>query len=113
VLDEFVDIFLWQFPQGVDDEVGAGEVFSARGNGAGSIALGACIVGGCEARLCAAALALSIVVAFSLVNGSAGRADGRAAITLWGEVSARKRPPVSGKATRANAQTDVMDHIRE
>ena len=84
VLEEFVQVFLGQFSQRVDDEFGTGEVFGVRGSDARSIALGACIACGCEARLCTATLALSIVVAFSLVNGSTGRADGSAAITLLG-----------------------------
>lgn len=91
-LDELGDVVLWQLPEAVEDEIGIGRASKGKAGDRGSIALGTCVVRGCLSGLGTPALAFSVIVAFSLVNGCAGCADGRAAVTLWTKTSAREQP---------------------
>lgn len=90
-LNKLADVILWQLPEAVKDKIRIGRAPKGEAGDGGSIALGSCVVGGCLSGFGPPALAFSVVVAISLVDGCAGCADGRAAVTLWINVSAREQ----------------------
>ena len=82
MIEKFLDVFFWQASQGIDDELGVGRILGAGGGDKGGIAFGASVVGSCGGCLGTTTFAISIVVALSLVDGSASCAYGSTAVTL-------------------------------